>query len=184
MMTRASRALASSSSQPAMSTIKGQLRDQNVDSRLPPSLDRRFEAVVFDWDGTAVPDRSADASELRALVEELSALGLDLIVVTGTHVGNVDGQLGARPTGPGRLYFCVNRGSEVYAASPDGPRARRGPAGDACGGGGARRGCSGYRRRACAPRCHRSGGFAAAEPAQDRPDPGAGVGRPAEGADR
>ena len=103
-----------------MSTIRGQLRDQNVDSRLPPSLDRRFEAVVFDWDGTAVPDRSADASELRALVEELSALGLDLIVVTGTHVGNVDGQLGARPTGPGRLYFCVNRGSEVYAASPEG----------------------------------------------------------------
>ncbi len=103
-----------------MSTIKGQLRDRNVNSGLPPSLDRRFEAVVFDWDGTAVPDRSADASELRALVEELSALGLDLIVVTGTHVGNIDLQLGARPTGPGRLYFCVNRGSEVYAASPDG----------------------------------------------------------------
>ena len=166
-----------------MSTIKGQLRDQNVDSRLPPSLDRRFEAVVFDWDGTAVPDRSADASELRALVEELSALGLDLIVVTGTHVGNVDGQLGARPAGPGRLYFCVNRGSEVYAASPDGLDLVEGrqatPAEE-----GARRGCSGYRRRACAPRCHRSGGLAAAESAQDRPDPGAGVGRPAEGADR
>jgi trehalose/maltose hydrolase-like predicted phosphorylase len=91
-----------------------------VDCRLPPSLDRRFEAVVFDWDGTAVPDRSADASELRALVEELCALGLDLVVITGTHVGNVDGQLGARPAGPGHLYFCVNRGSEVYAASPDG----------------------------------------------------------------
>ena len=84
------------------------------------ALDRRFEAVVFDWDGTAVPDRSADAGELRALIEELSALGLDLIVITGTHVGNVDGQLGARPAGPGRLYFCVNRGSEVYAAKSDG----------------------------------------------------------------
>ena len=24
---------------------------------VPPVLDRRFEAVVFDWDGTAVPDR-------------------------------------------------------------------------------------------------------------------------------
>ena len=91
-----------------------------MNRRLPPPLDRRFEAIVFDWDGTAVPDRSADASELRALVEELSALGLDLIVITGTHVGNVDGQLGARPAGPGRLYFCVNRGSEVYAANPDG----------------------------------------------------------------
>jgi trehalose/maltose hydrolase-like predicted phosphorylase len=91
-----------------------------VDAQLPPALDRRFEAVVFDWDGTAVPDRSADTSELRALVEELCALGLDLVVITGTHVGNIDGQLGARPAGPGRLYFCVNRGSEVYAATPDG----------------------------------------------------------------
>ena len=91
-----------------------------MDLRLPPSLDHRFEAVVFDWDGTAVPDRSADASELRALVEKVSARGLDLIVITGTHVGNVDGQLGARPAGPGRLYFCVNRGSEVYEAGPHG----------------------------------------------------------------
>ena len=91
-----------------------------MEPRLPPKLDRRFEAVVFDWDGTAVPDREADASELRALVEELSVAGLDLIVITGTHVGNVDGQLGARPAGPGRLYFCVNRGSEVYEATPDG----------------------------------------------------------------
>jgi len=75
---------------------------------------RRFEAVVFDWDGTAVPDRSSDASEVRSLVEALSAAGLHLAVVTGTHVGNVDGQLGARPPGPGRVLFAVNRGSEVY----------------------------------------------------------------------
>jgi trehalose/maltose hydrolase-like predicted phosphorylase len=88
--------------------------------RLPAELDRRFEAVVFDWDGTALPDRGADADELRALVEELCAYGLDLIVITGTHVDNVDGQLRARPPGPGRLHFCVNRGSEVYRANPDG----------------------------------------------------------------
>ncbi len=90
--------------------------------RLPSALDRRFEAIVFDWDGTAVPDRGADATELRALVEELCARGLDLIVITGTHVGNVDGQLGARPAGPGHLYFCVNRGSEVFQADADGVR--------------------------------------------------------------
>ena len=84
--------------------------------RLPAELDRRFEAVVFDWDGTAVPDRSAEAGALRELVEELSALGFDLGVVTGTHVGNVDGQLQARPAGPGRLFLCVNRGSEVFRA--------------------------------------------------------------------
>jgi trehalose/maltose hydrolase-like predicted phosphorylase len=91
-----------------------------MNRRLPPSLDRRFEAVVFDWDGTAVPDRAADAGELCKLIEKLTVLGLDLIVITGTHVGNVDGQLGARPAGPGRLDFCVNRGSEVYEANEDG----------------------------------------------------------------
>ena len=36
----------------------------------------------------------------------------------GTHVGNVDGQLGARPAGPGRLLLGVNRGSELYRATP------------------------------------------------------------------
>jgi beta-phosphoglucomutase-like phosphatase (HAD superfamily) len=88
--------------------------------RLPAALGRRFEAILFDWDGTAVPDRSADASRLRRLLEELCGAGVDLAVVTGTHVGNVDGQLGARPAGPGRLYLGVNRGSEMYRADADG----------------------------------------------------------------
>jgi trehalose/maltose hydrolase-like predicted phosphorylase len=87
---------------------------------LARALDRRFEAVVFDWDGTAVPDRQANPTRLRRLVHELSAKGLDLAVITGTHVGNVDGQLAARPAGPGRLYLCVNRGSEVFQADADG----------------------------------------------------------------
>ena len=81
---------------------------------LPAAVDRRFEAVVFDWDGTAVPDRAANASELRDLIEELCRMGLNLAVITGTHVGNVDGQLGARPAGPGRLYLCMNRGSKSF----------------------------------------------------------------------
>jgi trehalose/maltose hydrolase-like predicted phosphorylase len=88
--------------------------------RLPAALDRRFEAIVFDWDGTAVPDRGADAGRLRMLVEELCARGMHLGVVTGTHLGNVDGQLAARPGGPGRLYLCMNRGSEVFEARADG----------------------------------------------------------------
>jgi trehalose/maltose hydrolase-like predicted phosphorylase/hydroxymethylpyrimidine pyrophosphatase-like HAD family hydrolase len=89
---------------------------------VPAALDRRFEAIVFDWDGTAVPDRSADASRLRELIEDLCAQGLHLGVVTGTHVGNVDGQLAARPSGPGRLYLCMNRGSEVFRADAEGVR--------------------------------------------------------------
>jgi trehalose/maltose hydrolase-like predicted phosphorylase/beta-phosphoglucomutase-like phosphatase (HAD superfamily) len=89
---------------------------------LPAELNRRFDAVVFDWDGTAVPDRAAPTGELRKLVKELCAHGMHLIVITGTHVGNVDGQLQARPSGPGRLYFCVNRGSEVFQADENGLR--------------------------------------------------------------
>ena len=78
--------------------------------RLSPALDRRFEAIVFDWDGTAVPDRQADAGRVRELVEALCAHGMNIGIVTGTHVGNVDGQLQARPPGPGRLYLSLNRG--------------------------------------------------------------------------
>jgi trehalose/maltose hydrolase-like predicted phosphorylase len=89
---------------------------------LPAALDRRFEAIVFDWDGTAVPDRQADASELRGLLEELCGVGLELAIITGTHVGNVDGQLMARPAGTGRLHLCMNRGSEVFAADAEGVR--------------------------------------------------------------
>src|SRR5215471_1162594 len=88
---------------------------------LPPVLDRRFEAVVFDWDGTAVPDRHADAAEIRTLVEQLSAVGFHMAVVTGTNIRNVDPQLGARPGGPGELFLCLNRGSEVFRVGPDGP---------------------------------------------------------------
>ena len=87
---------------------------------LPNELDRRFEALIFDWDGTAVPDRATDASALCAAVESACLLGLDLAVVSGTHVGNIDGQLRARPRGPGELHLLLNRGSEVYRVSQDG----------------------------------------------------------------
>ncbi len=84
------------------------------------TLNRRFEVILFDWDGTAVPDRSADATRARTLVERLCAAGMDLAVVSGTHVGNVDGQLQARPDGPGRLHLLLNRGSEVFRATRGG----------------------------------------------------------------
>jgi trehalose/maltose hydrolase-like predicted phosphorylase len=77
---------------------------------------------VFDWDGTAITERAADATRLRGLVEELSAQGLHLAVVTGTDVSNVDRQLGARPPGPGRVLLSVNRGSELFEADRDGLR--------------------------------------------------------------
>ena len=82
---------------------------------------RRFEGLVFDWDGTAVPDRSADAGRLRVGVEGACELGLHVAVVSGTHLENIDGQLAARPRGPGTLHLLLNRGSEVFRVGEDGP---------------------------------------------------------------
>lgn len=87
---------------------------------LPPELDRRFEALLFDWEGTAVADRTADAGALRAAIESASTLGLEMAVVSGTHVENIDGQLHARPRGPGALHLLLNHGSEVYRVNQDG----------------------------------------------------------------
>jgi hypothetical protein len=85
-------------------------------------LDRTYAAVVFDWDGTAVTDRRSATRRLRARVERLSMLGVHTAIVSGTHVGNVDGQLGARPAGPGELLLALNRGSELFRATVSGPR--------------------------------------------------------------
>ncbi len=89
-------------------------------SAWPPALLRRFEAIAFNWGGTAVIERQADASDLRERIEKLCALGVDAAVISGTSVETVDRQLGARPVGPGRLYLCVNRGSEMYAVDEAG----------------------------------------------------------------
>src|SRR6476619_9301 len=104
-----------------MSAVALHGRKPGVDLKLPPELDRRFEAVVFDWDGTAVPNRHADASAVRVLVERLSELGFHQAVVTGKNLQNRYPPLGARPAGPGALYLCLNRGSEVYSVGANGP---------------------------------------------------------------
>ena len=87
-----------------------------------PALARRFEAIVFDWDGGAVPDRRADAHRLRRLVEQATAEGLELAIVSGTQIDNVDGQLAARPAGPGGLILARNDGSEVFSVDLQGPK--------------------------------------------------------------
>jgi trehalose/maltose hydrolase-like predicted phosphorylase len=97
-------------------------RAPRTDPAMPPPLARRFEAILFDWDGTAVPDRHADATRIRRLVEKACAAGLELAIVSDTHVGNVAGQLAARPAGPGGLVLALNRGSEVFRVDREGPQ--------------------------------------------------------------
>ena len=74
----------------------------------------------MDWDGTVVPDRDADAKGAREQIEALSDLGVHSFIVSGTHVGNIDGQLHARPRGRGHLFLCCNRGSEVFRVTGQG----------------------------------------------------------------
>ena len=78
--------------------------------------------ICFAWDGTAVARREADASAVRSRVERLTALGVDIAVISSAHVTEVDEQLRARPGVEGRLFLYLSRGSEVYVVGPAGPR--------------------------------------------------------------
>jgi trehalose/maltose hydrolase-like predicted phosphorylase len=70
---------------------------------VPARVDRRFEAVVFDWDAAA-DGRPDDAERLRTLVARLSAAGLDLAVATRRPVDAVAADLAGREYGPGRVF--------------------------------------------------------------------------------
>jgi trehalose/maltose hydrolase-like predicted phosphorylase len=99
-------------------------------SAFPAELDRRFEAIVCCWKGTAVADPAVDGARLRAPIEEASALGLHLAVVARADAVDVAGRLGARPNGPGRLYVVAGGGSEMVRVGGDGPERVDGTADD------------------------------------------------------
>jgi hypothetical protein len=89
-----------------------------VATDLPAELDRRFEAFVFDWEGTAVPDRRADASAVRAAIERLCALGADVAVISDTDLGNLDAQLGARPAARAGSSSASTTAASSSASTP------------------------------------------------------------------
>ena len=82
----------------------------------PPELDRPFRMITFDWDGTAVASRSADATRPARLIDALLGRGARIAVVTGTSLVHVLRQLGdhVRRENARRLLVCTNRGSEVF----------------------------------------------------------------------
>ncbi len=51
------------------------------DPPIAAPLARRFEAIVFDWDGVAAPDRPAAATGLRRLVEDACEAGIVVAIV-------------------------------------------------------------------------------------------------------
>ena len=94
----------------------------SADPPIAAPLARRFEAIVFDWDGIAAPDRPAAATRLRPLVEDACEAGIELAIVSEADVETVDGELEARPGSPAGLVLALNRGSEVFRVDRDGPQ--------------------------------------------------------------
>ena len=90
--------------------------------KLERALGREFSVICFAWDGTAVARRDADASAVRSRVERLTALGVDIAVISSADVAEVDAHLHARPGVEGRLFLYLSRGSETYVVGPAGPR--------------------------------------------------------------
>ncbi len=92
---------------------------------LPQALRRRFELVIFDWDGTAVPDRQTPVPDLNRALEALLLRGVWIAPVTGTKVENLEGQsllLLSAEARSKRLIVCTNRGSEVWSYDAAGVR--------------------------------------------------------------
>src|SRR5690606_3375129 len=91
---------------------------------LPPALLRPFRLIAFDWDGTAVVNRRADATAVRTVIDRLRRDGVLIAVITGTNFDNVARQLSSGIHGPHkrRLFILTNRGSEVWGFDEEGRR--------------------------------------------------------------
>jgi len=81
-----------------------------------------YGMIIFDWDGTAVPDRHAPCGDLRAALEGLLKAGGLCAIVTGTNLDNIlkQGVKDLTPLAKRGLHICTNRGSEVFDFDSDG----------------------------------------------------------------
>lgn len=84
---------------------------------------KKYKAVFFDWDGTAVRSRKAPVDEAVRVMKPLLALGVRLVIVSGTTIENIaGGRLGEYFTVEERrnLYMGLGRGAFNYAFDREG----------------------------------------------------------------
>jgi kojibiose phosphorylase len=83
---------------------------------IPRELEHPFRLIAFDWDGTAVDSRKADATRVVGLLDRLMTLGARVAIVTGTNLRNVMHQVAKSllPENGKRFYVSTNRGSELF----------------------------------------------------------------------
>jgi hydroxymethylpyrimidine pyrophosphatase-like HAD family hydrolase len=72
--------------------------------------------IIFDWDGTAVPDRHSPIGDLQSALERILKEGALCAIVTGTNLDTILKQGIETLTCVAKqgLHICTNRGSEVY----------------------------------------------------------------------
>lgn len=84
---------------------------------------KKYKAIFFDWDGTAVKSRVAPADEAAAAMKPLLAKGVKLVIVSGTTIENIaHGRLEEFFTKKElqNLYLGLGRGAYNYAFHEDG----------------------------------------------------------------
>lgn len=81
-------------------------------------IDKKYKAVFFDWDGTAVLSRKAPVEEAVAAMKPLLQQGIRLVIVSGTTMENIaGGEIEKYFTEEelGNLYLGLGRGAFNYA---------------------------------------------------------------------
>lgn len=78
---------------------------------------KKYKAIFFDWDGTAVMSRKAPADQAAAAMAPLLEQGIKLVIVSGTTIENIaGGQIGSYFTEKQlkNLYLGLGRGAYNY----------------------------------------------------------------------
>jgi trehalose/maltose hydrolase-like predicted phosphorylase len=82
-------------------------------------LARTFEAVVLDWDAVVGSARRASRTALARRLPRLGALGIDVAVLTGRPLDDLE-EFPAAPDGPGRLLLSAGGGATLHERLPGG----------------------------------------------------------------
>ena len=84
---------------------------------------KKYSAIFFDWDGTAVISKKAPADEACAAMRDLLAKGIPLAIISGTTYENIAGgklEKFFTPAQLQNLYLGLGRGAYQYAFTPKG----------------------------------------------------------------
>lgn len=85
---------------------------------------KKYKAIFFDWDGTAVESRKAPVNKVKAPMLKLLEIGIPLFLITGTSFENLHKQLLSEMplTRLGNFYMGAERGAYCFSFDANGNR--------------------------------------------------------------